>query len=204
MPATPVWLAGIEGLLNRNIAAATQGERLARRLNGRSLQVDALGLFRLRATTVGLRLILQPGDDTPADAVISGSPPALLKMLTGASAGPAGQDSVQVRGDAEVAAFYRELLTLARPDWEEELSRLVGDLPARRVGRLSRQAFAWLGVAGRRMGENLAEYWQYESRDLVNKVELEEYLSGVDAVREAGDRLEARIKNLERRLRGGA
>jgi ubiquinone biosynthesis protein UbiJ len=114
MPATPVWLAGIEGLLNRNIAAATQGERLARRLNGRSLQVDALGLFRLRATTVGLRLILQPGDDTPADAVISGSPPALLKMLTGASAGPAGQDSVQVRGDAEVAAFYRELLTLAR------------------------------------------------------------------------------------------
>jgi ubiquinone biosynthesis protein UbiJ len=54
------------------------------------------------------------------------------------------------------------------------------------------------------MGENLAEYWQYESRDLVNKVELEEYLSGVDAVREAGDRLEARIKNLERRLRGGA
>jgi ubiquinone biosynthesis protein UbiJ len=204
MPATPVWLAGIEGLLNRNIAAATHGERLAQRLNGKSLQVDALGLFRLRATTVGLRLVLQPGDDTPADAVITGSPTALLKMLTGASAGPAGQPPVQVRGDAEVAAFYRELLMLARPDWEEELSRLVGDVPARRVGRLSRQALSWLGVAGRRMGENLAEYWQYESRDLVNKVELEEYLSGVDAVREAGDRLEARIKNLERRLRGGA
>ena len=147
--------------------------------------------------------MLQPGDDSPADTVISGSPPALLKMLTGTNAGPAGRVPVEVRGDPEVAACFRELLVLARPDWEEELARFSGDVPARRLGTLARRTLSWLGLAGRRMGENVAEYWQEESRDLVSEAELQDYLSGVDAVREAGDRLEARIKNLERRLQGG-
>ena len=42
-----------------------------------------------------------------------------------------------VRGDAETANLYRELLAAARPDLEEELSRWVGDLPARHLSRLA-------------------------------------------------------------------
>ena len=54
--------------------------------------------------------------------------------------------------------------------------------------------------AGRRFGENIAEYLQEESRDLVNKTELEEFLRGVDELREASDRIEARLRRLERSL----
>ncbi len=52
--------------------------------------------------------------------------------------------------------------------------------------------------AGRRFGENIAEYLQEESRALVNKTELEEFLRGVDELREASDRIEARLRRLER------
>jgi ubiquinone biosynthesis protein UbiJ len=45
---------------------------------------------------------------------------------------------------------------------------------------------------------------QEESRDLVNKPELEEFLHGVDTLRETADRVDARIARLEQRLKGSA
>jgi ubiquinone biosynthesis protein UbiJ len=107
-----------------------------------------------------------------------------------------------VRGDAEIANLYRQLFAMARLDMEEELSRLVGDFAARRLSQFARRTAAWARHARRTAGENVAEYLQEESRDLVNKPELEEFLQGVDVLRETTDRVEARIARLEQRLKG--
>ena len=198
MAATPAWLGAVEAVLNRNIAAQTRPGVLARRLEGKSLRIDIEGLIRLRAACVGGRLALAAGDDAEADAVIAGSPGALVRLLGADADRPLGKASLQVRGDAEVAAAYRELLHLARPDPEEEMARVIGDLPARRLGNFGRRAFSFLRRAGRTYGENIAEYLQEESRDLPSKPEVEEFLSGVDELREAADRVDARIARLER------
>jgi len=50
----------------------------------------------------------------------------------------------------------------------------------------------------------IAEYLQEEGRDLVNKTELEEFLRGVDELRETADRIEARLGRLEQRVKGPA
>ena len=62
-------------------------------------------------------------------------------------------------------------------------------------GNFSELAFA------RRVSE-----WQSEEegRDLVNRTELEEFLRGVDELRETADRIDARLGRLERRLEGAA
>jgi ubiquinone biosynthesis protein UbiJ len=202
MPATSAWLASAEAAFNRNIAASTQAAALARRLEGTSLQVDVDGITRVRALCFGGRLALVGGDDTPADAVISGSAPALLQMLKGGSPSAQARTSVQIRGDAEIANLYRELFTAARPDLEEELSRWVGDLPARHLSQLAKSVRTWARRARRTAGENMAEYLQEEGRDLVTKTEMQEFLSGVDGVRDGVDRLEARLKSIEQRLKG--
>ena len=80
---------------------------------------------------------------------------------------------------------------LARPDPEEELSRWIGDVPARRVSQFARRALELARQARRTAGENIAEYLQEEGRDLVNRTELEEFLRGVDELRETADRVEA-------------
>lgn len=203
MSATPVWLAAVEAMLNRSIAAQAGAMARARRLEGKSLQIDIVGFARVRAGVCGGALVLATGDDSPADAILSGSPSSLLQMMRGGARTAAGS-AVQVRGDAESAAAFRELLTLARPDWEEELSRLVGDFAARRIGGAGRRTLAWLRGVGRSSGQNIAEYLQEESRVLVNRTEMEEFLRAVDDLREAGDRAEARLKRLEQRLRAGA
>ena len=93
---------------------------------------------------------------------------------------------------------------LARPDPEEELSRWIGDFPARRVSLFARRALEFARRARRTAGENIAEYLQEEGRDLVNRTELDEFLRGVDELRETFDRIEARLGRLEQRLKGGA
>jgi ubiquinone biosynthesis accessory factor UbiJ len=81
------------------------------------------------------------------------------------------------------------------------LSRWIGDAPARTLSRLARGVIGWTRRTHRVFGENIAEYLQEESRDLVTTPEIEEFLEGVDQVREAADRVEARLHVLQHRLR---
>jgi ubiquinone biosynthesis protein UbiJ len=200
MPATPAWLASVEALFNRNIDASSEGLELARRLSGTCIQVDVEGWTRIRAGVSGHRLGLTAGDDSPADALITGSPAALLSLLTAPAPGAGTRRAAQIRGDAEIANRYRELFALVRPDLEEELSRFIGDLAARRIAQLARAGSAWIRGAGRTARENLSEYLQEESRALVNHTEYDEFLRGVDQLRETADRVEARLAGLERRF----
>jgi ubiquinone biosynthesis protein UbiJ len=204
MPATAAWLASAEALLNRSIDSSAQALSAARRLQGTSLQIDVEGVTRIRASAHQGRLALLAGDDSAADAVISGSPGALLQLFKGGANRQSGGPAAQIRGDAEIANRYRELFMLARPDPEEELSRWIGDLAARRVSLLAARALAFARQTRRTAGENIAEYLQEEGRDLVNRTELEEFLRGVDALRETADRIEARLGRLEQRLKGAA
>jgi ubiquinone biosynthesis protein UbiJ len=168
------------------------------------LQVDIEGVMRLRASAHHGRLALLAGDDSPADAAISGSVTALWQLFKGGANRQPGAVAAQVRGDAQIANLYRELFMLARPDPEEELSRWIGDVPARHVHRFAERALGLVRHLRRTAAENIAEYLQEEGRDLVNKTELEEFLRGVDEVRETADRIEARLERLEARRNGTA
>lgn len=216
MPATAPWLASAEAMFNRSIHGSSQATELARRLDSTCLQVEVEGITSVRAAIQGGRLALlaveeegkggaqEPARQPPADAVISGSPSALIALLRGARPTAAAErSSVKIRGDAEIANLYRQFFIAARPDPEEELSRWIGDAPARSVSRLAGGVLSWVRRARRAAGENIAEYLTEESRDLVARAEVEEFLHGVDEVREAADRVEARLKALGARLQGG-
>jgi ubiquinone biosynthesis protein UbiJ len=204
MPATAAWLASVEALLNRYIDASAEARSLARRLQGTALEVDIESITRIRASVFGGRLALGAGDDAAADATLSGTPPALLALLKGGITRDPKRPAAQIRGDAEIANLYRELLTAARPDVEEELSRIIGDFPARRVSQFARRGLEFARRIRRTAAENIAEYLQEEGRDLVNKTELDEFLRGVDGLRETADRIEARLARIEERLKGTA
>jgi ubiquinone biosynthesis accessory factor UbiJ len=217
MPATPVWLAAIESLLNRGIDQSFRARAVTGRLNGTSMELRIERLARIRIAAFSGRLALTSAGRSSAgagsgagaagadpDAVIAGPPFALLDLFARRedSSAPRGSERVHISGDAEIAARYSELLELARPDWEEELSRLIGDLPARRVSLATRAALSWARGFARTARANVAEYLQEESRTLVSRPEVEEFLGQVDALRETADRVEARIARLERRLDG--
>jgi ubiquinone biosynthesis accessory factor UbiJ len=189
--------ATLGNLLNRGLPRSFRAREICAGLHGRSLALSMPDIARLRLASTGVTLAAS-FDAEPADATLTGGPLAMLALL-GASALPTLQrGQVAISGDAEIAGKFRELLELLRPDFEEELSLLIGDVPAHQLARLMRASGAWgVQAAGTALG-NLAEYFAHESGDLVSRNEGEAFLRGVDALREGVDRAQARLERLER------
>jgi ubiquinone biosynthesis protein UbiJ len=195
----PDLLAPVESMLNRQIAASSRARGLLAGLAGRSLELRFPPTpARIRVVAGIEALSLRAGADEPADAVIEGSPLAFLRLATDASTASIRAGGMEVRGDAEVAEGFRRLFDAARPDLEEELSRFTGDAAAHWVAGFARGAADFGRRAGDAFARNVSEYLTEESRDLPVRIEVEEFLDGVDRLREAVDRFEARVSAVER------
>jgi ubiquinone biosynthesis protein UbiJ len=190
-------------MLNRHIAASSRARVLLAELEGRSMELRfAATPLRIRFAATASSLAVRPAGEEPADAVIEGSPLSFLRVATGDAAKSIRAGGMDVQGDAEVAEGFRRLLDAARPDLEEELSRLTGDVAAHTLARFARETADFGRRAAYILTRNVAEYLTEESRDLPVRIETEEFHEGVDRLRESVDRLEARVAAAER-ARGG-
>jgi ubiquinone biosynthesis protein UbiJ len=195
--------ATIENVLNRGLPRSPRAQQLCAELTGRSVAIEVREITRLLLESTGSSLRITRGD-AAADAEIVGGPFGLLALAGATPEAVLQRGEVEIRGDAELAGKFRDLVLLLRPDPEEELALLVSDVPAHQIGRFARMAFGWTRKAATTTVENLAEYLGHERQDLVPRNEGEQFLRGVDAVREDVERLEARIALLQQRRDGGA
>jgi ubiquinone biosynthesis protein UbiJ len=184
--------ATIENVLNRGLPRSPRAQQLCAELTGRSVAVEIREITRLLLQSTGVSLRISRGD-AGADAEIVGGPFGLLALGGERPEAVVQRGDVEIRGDAELAQKFRELILLLRPDPEEELSLVVGDVPAHQIGRFARMARGWTHRAASTTVQNIAEYLGHERQHLVPRNEGEQFLRGVDAVREDVDRLEARI-----------
>jgi ubiquinone biosynthesis protein UbiJ len=200
-----VALEALERALNRLLALDPVARRRLAGLHGRVVRIDLRG--------PGIQLNFVPAHDGrlrllgniehEPDCILYGSPVDLIRAGDRSSGHAqlfAGH--VQIAGDTEVAHRFSEALAGIDIDWEEQLSHLTGDITAHEIGRSLRAA----AREGRRIGQsardNLSEYLTEEARLLPHRFEVEDFLEDVDDLRDAVDRLEARIALLERN-RGG-
>lgn len=191
-------LIPLESLLNRNIAASSAARGLCRRLDAKVLAVHLQGGPSLYFRSQGERMRLDTRCEAAPDATLSGTPLSLMRLAGSMPEAALRSGAVHIEGDAEVAQTFSELLAHARPDLEEELSHVIGDVAAHQVGRAARSALAFARHAADTLAQNLSEYLQEEGRDVPSRTEAEEFTAGVDRLRDDVDRLEARIALLER------
>ena len=210
--------ATLENVLNRGLPRSPRAQQLCAELAGRTIAVaisgsnqrilvESTGLsLKLRSVTAASPAFTRPDatiggeslSPTRPDATITGGPFSLLALSGPAPEAVLQRGDVRIDGDAELAQKFRELALLLRPDLEEELSLVVGDVPAHQLGRFARAAFGWTRKAALTTVRNAAEYLGHERRDLVPRSEADQFLQGVDTLREDVDRLAARIDLLTR------
>jgi ubiquinone biosynthesis protein UbiJ len=120
-------------------------------------------------------------------------PPLRVQVAAGGRIEPGGGEPAAsvtlegVSGQGELADELRYLAKHLRWDFEEELSRVVGDVAAERVGNTMRAFMRWQADAAQRVTEAFADY------TLVRREELERFAAEVE-------RLGSAIEKLERRL----
>lgn len=196
---TPELLRPFESMINRNIAASARARSLLAQVAGRSIEIRLTATpFSVRVTAGADGITIASGSQSGADATIEGTAFTFARLATGDAMQTLRAGGAQVTGDAEIAQTFQKLFEAARPDFEEELSRVTGDVAAHRVAGVARGAFAFAQRARDTFAQNAAEYLTEESRALPTRLEVDEFLGEVDRLREATDRLEVRIGAAEK------
>ena len=169
-------------------------------------------IIRLHITGLDLNLYFLPSasgiqvmgnypsedDGGIVDATIHGSPMALMRLSTADNAGETMLKSdVEIEGDMHIAETFSAILREVDIDWEELLSKLVGDIIANQAGQTTRKVTGWVKDSTQAMKLNTAEYISEESKLSPAEAEISQFMDHVDDMRMSVDRLEARINLLK-------
>jgi len=191
----------VQRTLNRYINESSVAQDALESLNGNSMCIEVKGLgLVISLTADDGELVVAMPDSVDATVTIRGTVLNLFSLLgsTGAQALPKAR--VSLEGDAEVASGFWQLLQAARPDAEEELSRVVGDVLAHEIGKTVNS----LDKYGRRVLSafqmNATEYLQEEVKQLPPRVEIDGFFSSLERLRDDIERAGIRIKRLETKL----
>lgn len=104
---------------------------------------------------------------------------------------------VRIEGDADFANAISQLSQVVKWDAEDDLSRVVGDIAARRLVAGARSAHSAALATGRSVAENLAEYFLDEQPTLVRPANIREFTAEIASLRDDTERLAKRIEKLK-------
>ncbi|OIQ86336.1 hypothetical protein GALL_318060 [mine drainage metagenome] len=133
------------------------------------------------------------GETNVANATVTIPPSLLLRLI---AKDEAARLQINIAGDTHLASELAKVFTHMRWDYEDDLSKLVGDVPAYRVGQLSRQAVQTVKETSINLAEMLAEYWQEENPLIAKKRHVEEFNAQVDTLRADVERFEKKLAKL--------
>ena len=187
----------LESALNRALALDPDTAARVQALAGRALTVDFSNTpFKLRLVVDGERLRVGPAFEGTSALRVAATPGALLAMALRRGDDGAAPGKVEIAGDADLARRLEKIANTFRPDVEEAFARAFGDTLGVPLAQGFANALAFARARGEALVRDTADYLRDETRDLVAPGEVEAFLDDVDALRERGERLEARVARL--------
>lgn len=189
-------------MLNRQAAAAVNHLLEPATWARKALEPFAGAIVAIELGPARLRLAIGPdGMVSAATGADTASLTLSLDLLTAArivAGDVSARSGVRTQGDDELARATWHVASNLQWDYEDDLSRVTGDVLAHRIGE-------WLRSAGRasrdsalRAGLAASEYLTEEGRMTPPQAELNAFAEDVDALRDAVARLEQRIAALGR------
>lgn len=193
----------IEKTLNHYLSLDPQLAERSKQLNGKSIAIEFKIIpikFYVLFSSKGLHLL----DDyqAPVDTTIRGTPFALAKLglSTAEQSRSLFADDVEIEGDIELGQAIKQFFDNIDIDWEEQLSRLTGDVAAHQVGNMMRSARDWFSDARQTTQHNATEYVQEELRQFPPREEVNDFFTDIDTLRNDVDRIAARFERLRTQL----
>lgn len=198
----------LERALNRVVALDPESHASLRKLEGRRIGVHLQGAEL--AFDLAVRdgtLWVEPPRDAAAndgeqhpDLRVSATPFSLLALAVPREGDTLPPGKVGIAGDAELARRLEKLAREFAPDMEAAFAHTFGEVFGVAIARALRDATRWLRTRAQHVGTDSADWLRDEARLVVPRGELDDFLDGVDALRERAERLQARLQ----KLRGAA
>lgn len=137
------------------------------------------------------------GETNVADASIHIPLALLLRLL---AKDEAAKLQIRIEGDTHLAAELGKVLSNLRWDYSDDLSKLIGDIPAHKIDQFGRHAASSVQNTGINLAHMLSEYWQEEEPLIAKQRHVEQFNTDVDTLRADVERFEKRLTKLTMQL----
>ena len=179
-----------------------RGQRWAREslrpYTGKCVVFRLAPLPDLRLLILDSGLVEAAAAEASADLAVTVRPGAVPHLL---SRDEAAMAHVDLAGPVDLASTVQLLFRELAWDAEEDLSKIFGDVLARRVVGTAHDFLAWQKDAASRLAQNFAEYLSNEQPLLVPGSEATSLRRSLEALNENCTRLERRLEQLETKTR---
>lgn len=121
-------------------------------------------------------------------------PPSLgMRLIAGDAQ---AKSLIKIEGDIHLATEVSKVLQQMRWDIEEDISHVVGDIAAFKLGEVSQSMFAQVKKQSTDLADMVTEFWQEEKNILAKKTHVTQFNDSVDTLRHDVERFEKRIEKL--------
>lgn len=193
-PLTPGYL---ENAINRILTLDDESRLELLKYAGRVIVVELTNtqqIFHITIISTGISL----GEPSVnPDIIIRGTPGNLLAYFMAMKRDEPGKSgTIEIAGNIALAQKILGIISNLKPEWEEELSRWVGDSVAHGTGNTTRSAIKQVVQAATTLRNNTAEYLLYESDLVPDRQQVDEFNREVDSLRNDVERLKLRMSRL--------
>lgn len=154
---------------------------------------------------IPLRFAVQPsgelsaaGSDREPDVTIDVPPPLFMRAMV---QGRAALNEAAITGDSAFAQTLAYLVQHLQWDYEEDLSKVVGDIAAHRIGSTARDVGAWAKQSADSVLRMSKDFWTEERPTIAKSQQVAAFIASVDELRDAVARLEKRIELMQQNTR---
>lgn len=140
-------------------------------------------------------------DKTLADATVHIPPSLGMRLISGDAQ---AKSLIKIDGDMHLATEVSKVLQQMRWDIEEDISHVVGDIAAFKLGEVSKSMFAQVKKQSTDLADMVTEYWQEEKNILAKKKHVTQFNDAVDTLRHDVDRFEKRLEKITQAIQSTA
>ncbi|AAO09410.1 TPA: hypothetical protein I7203_14975 [Vibrio vulnificus] len=197
MPFEPLITAVIETSLNVLVKDNPDLEKRLLRLKGQVIQVHLQELNKTLTFIFSQQIDVLANYEGQPDCYLSLKLAVLPELREQANITKLiKQDKLILEGDIQLAQKFAQLITDAKPDVEEWVSRVTGDVVAHSLAQGVKNVGGFVGRQAKKQQHHLAQVITEEWRLAPGPLEVAYFCDQVDEVKSELARLEARLQKL--------
>ncbi|PKF77390.1 hypothetical protein CW749_22065 [Vibrio sp. vnigr-6D03] len=197
MPFEPLVTAVVETTLNTLIQDDPALVKRMTRLKGQVIQVHVKEINKTLTFIFSQQIDVLAHFEGDADCYLSLSLSVLPELREQANITQLiKQDKLVLEGDIQLAQKFSQLLTDAKPDLEEWLSRVTGDVIAHTFVSSAKQSVEWVKKNAEKKQDHIAQVLTEEWRIAPPPLEVAHFCDQVDDIASDVARTESRLNAL--------
>jgi len=200
MKIPQILLNAIASIVNSYVNLDADSAAQLRLIDGKILQVNITTLSQtVFVVFQDQQMLIKSTCEERPNAVITAELTELMQMAINKKeldAADAAESSINISGDNEFAQLVQSIFANLDIDWEEQLAKVIGDIPASHIGDFVSATNTKAKEITESIRSDIREFLQYEIEQVPDLFSVEQFIQKVDETNLDVERAEARINKI--------